>query len=674
MLFVAVLLYCACYWLKMPANGQAQDSQYGGGVTVLEGEKDGYAEIEGEVLEQPKETQQPKGAEAGVQEPEVLPEGFSDIMAVVANGPAAQGIKLYVQDGLCYFFLPSYADPEQVTWKYDESCYTVTCGGHKVHSGDRLGAALGEETPVTFRQHEEGWEKEYGLTVMCSEGLPALYIDTDGGGTVKREKEDALEGLSRFLCVSEDGKKDAEGEGLSIAEKEYQDFSAAKKNYEILLRDGQDILGLGIARQWRLQANAYDLSRVRCKTVYDLAKDMGMVYGIESSYADLWFDGEYVGNYLVCRESAQGENVFLYSNGETYGIRAADGIEKTAFGQGELESIWAEISDAIENCSSEADYRALRELIDIDSFIQMYLLSELANEPGLNRESPCYLSKTGEGGGKIYASLPVEFDGAFGNADGTYLEGLVCYVPGLCDRLFKCAYFRQDVQESFNRQYAPLVERYINRKIGEYCDRIAVSLLMDGLRWQAQGNSYMEFNESYETPDAAARYVEYYLNARYWLVSQYLNEPGQWHRIEYADKRQEGIYSSMRYQVRDGEKVPDQVTEYLEEAYGCDGWEYEDGRDCETGRPVYCDMRLLAQGDNVAGQKDGEMQGKETAEAVSGQEAPEAGQETAAEGNTGYSKRFVVLCMLFAAGVAGVCGLAMGMGATAIFSKRKKSR
>lgn len=46
---------------------------------------------------------------------------------------------------------------------------------------------------------------------------------------------------------------------------------------------------------------------MRNKLTYDLARDMGLQYAIESAYVDVWLNGGYVGNYLLCEKIEDGK-------------------------------------------------------------------------------------------------------------------------------------------------------------------------------------------------------------------------------------------------------------------------------------------------------------------------------------------------------------------------------
>lgn len=664
-LFAAVVLYSAFYWGRLPEEEAAGEQ------AVIEGEVVGPAAGQ--------EAEQVLGSEESGEEAEASPERFCDILAVVKSAEGAQNIKLYLQNDMCCFFLPTYAQAAETVWQYDESKYTITYDGQAVKNGEKLALPQQGEAVLGIRQYEGSGEEyqEYRFRVMQSDNLPALYIRTDTGAPPDGDESEEAAALQEqvigdddlqrngendgakgsFLCIDKTGTADSAGTISRIADREYAEFHAAKKNYELEFDKPQDVLGMGSGARWTLQANAYDMSRLRNKIIYDMAAEMGLSYGVRSSYADVWLNGEYAGNYLVCTQVGEGEAVCLQNGAEGYEVQMPEDSAQEE--QDALHAYVGKILEKAEQCDSEEDYRQLEEMLDIDSYACMYVLYGLSNEPSLNRTNLCYLVP-GKAGSKLYAGLEMDFDCSLGNAKEACYERLTCFVPGLGEKLFACEYFRQDVRKRFARQYGPVAEKYFQEEIENKCGQIRASVLMDDVRWGLpEERHYADFNQGYGDFGDAAKYVAHYLKARYELMQAYLNAPEEWHQVEYVDSASGAGYDSRRYFVLTGEKVPDEVTDCLQEMFGCSGWRYEDGRGCETGRPVYQDMRI------VSDVEEGTEQG------VSGEEGQNQGTEEQDMGSAGYSKRFVILCMLFAAGCAGLCGIAFGCVAARIFCRRK---
>lgn len=598
-LFVAVIAYCALY-----------------GRNRRTAEEINGAEENVEIRDEQGQAAETGSAQSGAAQ-ESLPDGFCDIAVAVKDETGTQQSRLYIEGDSCYFFLPSYAaDGESVTWSYDDSRYAIDCGGQDVRNGDMLAAENSGSVLLTIGGQAEGEGKEYQLTVMRSADLPTVYIDGDD-----------------FRCVDTGGRTDFEGSLARLTEEEYADLPTAKKSYEFRADQAWDILGLGESADWLLQANAYDLSRMRNKLAYDLAGDMGVPQAVRSAYADVWIDGEYMGNYLLCNRT-----------GETVGAQDDDrGLYTEA------------LEEQIKGCDSEAEYRALGDVIDLGSFAQMYVLDLLANAPDLDGAGR--LGPAGDGSGRLCIGLARNYDRAFGNTQEAWIEPLICFAPGVGDDLFSCPYFRQDVRTWFTERCAPTVKAYLEKEIGDCREQIRASVSMDEIRWGASArDSYRYFNNGYDTFDDAVRYVAYYLEVRCELLRQYFDAPEEWHQIEFVKGGSE-TYESRRYLVRDGEKIPEETTAYLQKLYGCDGWLYEDGRQCQMGRPIYGDMKLISHTQEPQGQEN------VTEDAVE--------QETE---SAGYSKRFVIFCMLFAGGLAGLGGIIAGcVGTGIVLGKKKRS-
>lgn len=660
-LLAGAVFFCAYFYRHY--DGQTEEMEESNAVTI-------EAKVEEESIE-PEENQESE------ENNNYDFEGFLDIYAVIGGGTGGRGHKLYVQQDTCCFFLPSYAMEGHVTWQFDEETYEITVDGKKITDGDILEMPE-EEQFITVRQAESGQAVEYKLKVMQSECIPAVYVDTDSHSMQYLEQDKEHEEMGQFRCITDTGEVDSEGGLDKISGRGYSSFSAGKKSYTITFENPQDVIQMGSAGKWVLQANAYDLTRMRNKTVYDLAKDMGVPYAVDSAYVDVYFNGEYAGNYLLCEKIEVAPNRIDIGDGYLLeGIFAGRSEEDISFIQGKagwyevknpqevteeelafLQTYMDDIVEMIEECDTEEEYKKLQQYIDIDSFAQMYILDELTNEPDLNRASTFYFIMDEGEGRKLYAGPVWDYDRSLGNVEGARYEYLTCLSPGLGEKLFACAYFRQDVTERFASLYEPVITQYLNDIIRRYYETICASIRMDEIRWDSpKNNSYTNFNAEYISFEDAVEYMTYYLNVRYQLVRGYLYEPEQYHQIEFVNTASRLEYDSRRYWVRDGEKIPDEVLAYLRENFECDGWSYEDGRHCQVNRPIFGDMKLYSYAE--------EKQTEEVQKEVVVQESE----------STGYSKRFVLLCMMVAAGGAGICGIILGCAVQIIRCRKKeKSR
>ena len=72
----------------------------------------------------------------------------------------------------------------------------------------------------------------------------------------------------------------------------------AKKNYQIKLTKGADLLGMGKAKKWILTGNYRDKSCLRNMIMLDLSVAVSLRYTPQHAFAELYINHEYRGLYL----------------------------------------------------------------------------------------------------------------------------------------------------------------------------------------------------------------------------------------------------------------------------------------------------------------------------------------------------------------------------------------
>ena len=219
--------------------------------------------------------------------------------------------------------------------------------------------------------------------------------------------------------------------------------SGAKKPYNIKFSSKEDVLGMGKCKKWCLLANMYDKTLMRNKLAYDFAAAIGLAYTQQSTFADLYLNGKYMGNYQICESIGVGDtrvdidtkgNEFLleyepregYSNpqwiwtplmGKLYGFN--DPEEPTAEQRAWLTQFFIDA----ENALYSGDRARIEQYWDIDSFVNDYIVHEFFKNVDAQTSSTRYYIK----GGKIYGGPVWDFDLSSGNCDSSYYKG---YFPG----------------------------------------------------------------------------------------------------------------------------------------------------------------------------------------------------------------------------------------------------
>lgn len=241
--------------------------------------------------------------------------------------------------------------------------------------------------------------------------------------------------------------------------------NAEKKAYNISFDTKKDLFGLGVpnhkgAKKWSLLANAFDKSLIRNKIGMDFGYSIGLTFNSQSRFVDLYFNGVYLGNYLLIESVETGKDrVNIDSeNGVTYNTdalleldmkgaepgvlnfrtdiydqlfifgspeEAKDIDEKDAEGNPILTESGNKFSEQkvidtkdllnrFETDLSKGDYEEYSQYVDIESFVQFYLVNELFQTKDIAYSSTrFYIS-----GGKLYAGPMWDLDLSSGNVEG----------------------------------------------------------------------------------------------------------------------------------------------------------------------------------------------------------------------------------------------------------------
>ncbi len=226
-----------------------------------------------------------------------------------------------------------------------------------------------------------------------------------------------------------------------------------KKPYQIKFADGQsrNLLGMGSARTWVLLANTLDPSLMRNKVALDLAEEFGLSYTSESRWVDLVVNGQPWGNYLLTEKNevkktrvalkhSQGvlvEQDYNYGSGDPVYHRTPRGKSYFVLSdskEGNPDTLAEFNTSAFANARAgwndfvammdsldvlladpNANWNAISQIIDVDSFVKMFLVYEFTENQEIARSS-VYFYRDGPTD-KIHAGPVWDFDVAMGNFD-----------------------------------------------------------------------------------------------------------------------------------------------------------------------------------------------------------------------------------------------------------------
>lgn len=625
-IWILVLLaafYCGMYWY---ANRESMEEVHKTALLVEE-------EISGPDSENRDET-----------DDSLVQERFLEIFAEASSeGDAAiQKVKLFVTGKNAYFFLPSYCKADSIALYYDEHQYALAVEERIIPSGTMISVDSAAAYAMTLTK-EDGTKAEYELSVMQSENLPSIFITTANHSMDYINDMKGNYEPGHLVCVNDSGGTDCDAALEKVKLHGFTSLSVPKKTYQVDFSKEQDLLGMGSALHWIFQANAYDKSYMRNKLAYEMFRGMTSGYAVESVFADVYFNGEYAGNYLICEKVEAGvnridlaDNAAAYTADSTKGqvleeedIRYYDTQDADTSGgylietqnvlvpsdlqrmseedsyfvsySGRYEIRWPkeisktqisyirdymkQVETQIAGCVTEEDYRQLAEVIDMDSFAVMYLIDLIANDVDANAYSTFYYKLPEHQGGKLYAGPVWDYDRGFGNEERNVMVNVNGYWNGLCEALYRNPFFRNRVRDLYHERFVPLTETILRAFLEETPDSLSLSVRMDSVRWQ---NNLDRLNYSYDCFDDEVAFLSYYFDERAAIASEWINETGVYHMVTFTVP--EGTSKSCF--VRDGELLTASVLSFMREELECGIWSREDGSVYQQGRPVFGNMTL----------------------------------------------------------------------------------
>ena len=210
-----------------------------------------------------------------------------------------------------YVFLPSFANTSSIKVKTSASKVVFTYEDEVISTGifGRINS-FQMDIPYEMTVYDVYGTAKGSLTVtfMQSSSLPTVYVDTVSGSMddVDADKSYSEEGTMTLVDV--DGSVLYYGDLDGVSARGNQTFEYSKKSYHLNLDEAVDFFDMGTSDSWILLSNVFDISHIRNKLTYDMAVQAGMYGSPESVYVDVYLNGSYNGQYLLCEKVEIGEN------------------------------------------------------------------------------------------------------------------------------------------------------------------------------------------------------------------------------------------------------------------------------------------------------------------------------------------------------------------------------
>lgn len=306
------------------------------------------------------------------------------------------------------------------------------------------------------------------------QNIPVIYIDTKGQGIY--DKENYVDGT---ITVKDPEKLCSDvaefSAPMGIRGRGNSTWSFPKKPWKVKLKEKASILGLPADKEWCLLANYADRTLLRNVVAMEISKRCGFAWTPRMVSVEVYLNNEYQGVYTFCEHKKvskdrvdidldagdvyleieqQQDETTCWWTGMGVPMMFSDPEEPDAALLAEIQKHFEDFEESLYSVHLADPDKGYAAYIDVDSFIDYYIVQELAkNTDGNLRKSSFITKKKGE---KMEMYHLWDFDLTFGNSGGLLHdpEGFFIkdYTPGWYigdnwfNRMFKDPAFVDRVQ------------------------------------------------------------------------------------------------------------------------------------------------------------------------------------------------------------------------------------
>lgn len=270
-----------------------------------------------------------------------------------------------------------------------------------------------------------------------------------------------------------------------------------KKPWDLKLNEKASLLGMPKDKRWVLLANYWDRTNMRNDVGLEIARrTKGMAWNPRSQYVQLSIDDKYEGLYLLCEKIKSAKSrvnitemdatatkdpevsggyilEFDYTNDETtyrtstygYDVKIKEPDAPTKEQENYIMTYLNTLEQVMKN-PSQVKQQGYEKFIDVNSFIDFWLVGELVMNKDFNGPASCYMYKDRNGvlfAGPVWDLDLYTFSAKVHDVNRFLLKDYCLYYK----ELFSDSYFVKQVKERWKTMKSSLEDGY---SIYDYID------------------------------------------------------------------------------------------------------------------------------------------------------------------------------------------------------------
>ena len=383
------------------------------------------------------------------------------------------------------------------------------------YEGDKVSiddvSVISGETVIDYKQpvkmlvHSGDKTKGYTVYVHAFTGLPVLWIETEGHQDIT-SKDYYLRAHARLVeDVRTRSAGDVIEDSLGIKGRGNSTWGMPKKPYRLKLDNKQALLGEPKDKSSVLLNNYADKSMLRTQIAFYMGRISNLDYTPSSHFVELMLNGRYNGTYLLCDKlkidknrvnvgddgfllevdaKAASEDVTFRVNhiGQPLNIKEPDDITVNDEKYNYIKDYLTQVDAVLFSDNFTDADEGWRKYIDMDSFVDWYLINEIAKNNDAVFYTSCYMNLAR--GGKLKMGPLWDFDIAFGNVNyNNNFDATGFWIKGVSwiSRMFQDPVFVSRVKERFNYFYSK--QEDIMREINENAEYLRYAAQENEGKW-----------------------------------------------------------------------------------------------------------------------------------------------------------------------------------------------
>lgn len=322
--------------------------------------------------------------------------------------------------------------------------------------------------------------------------------------------------------------------------------NAPKKSYTLKFDSKQNILGMKKHKSWALVANYFDKTLLRNVVAYQLGCDFykNMEWSPTAKYVHLFINEIYNGIYTIvetnkidenridipnvedCTETEEFSNFgflieandradesfnFKTNQGVVFSLKEPDGDDISTEIKDSIEKKVIEVEDCLysDDFSDIESEHFYEKYLDSDSFIDWWIINELAKNPDSDFFSSCYMYFNPKDK-KFYMGPLWDFDLGFGNInidDG--FDGWKTASKFWLQRLMSDPKFKEKAINRWNEKKS-FLESYLTNYYNKHVEILNKEEELNFIRWPILGKQTWKNPASYENRVTYQSEVDYF--------------------------------------------------------------------------------------------------------------------------------------------------------------------